>query len=115
MDMMQTNQGTGHSPQIKVTCSKHTMRVISSSEDFMFFRGDDFLFGSVFIKRNNQIDLKKLKPGQINWFRFGSIWFFRTKIGLNRFGSVFSVWLGFFRFGSVFSVWVRFGFFSLGL
>jgi hypothetical protein len=30
-----------------------------------------------------------------DYFRFGSVWFFRTKTGSNRFGSVFSVWLGF--------------------
>ena len=43
----------------------------------------------------------------------GSVWFFRTKTGSNRFGLVFSVWLGFivgltrffwFGFGSVFLV-----------
>ena len=44
---------------------------------------------------------------------FGSVRFFRTKTGSNRFGSVFSVWLGLLGFGSVFfqffSAWVWFG------
>jgi hypothetical protein len=48
---------------------------------------------------------------------FGSVRFFRTKIGSNRFDSVFSVWFGLLGFGSVFfqffSVWVRFGSFFL--
>ena len=60
------------------------------------------------------------KPGQTDWFRFSSVWFFRAKTGSNRFGSVFSgfglvfpVWLGFARFFSgFFSVSVRFGFFG---
>jgi len=42
---------------------------------------------------------------------FGSVRFFRTKTGSNRFGSVFSVWLGLLGFGSVFFQF----FFSLGL
>jgi uncharacterized protein YdiU (UPF0061 family) len=37
---------------------------------------------------------------------FGLVWFFRRKIGSNRFGSVL---FGVTRF---FSVWVRFGFFQ---
>jgi hypothetical protein len=85
------------------------------------FRGDHFQFGSIFIKKSNQTEfffLKKKtetepKPGQTDWFRFGSVWFFREKTGSNRFGSVFSgfgsVFFGlarFFRFGSVLA---RFG------
>ena len=62
--------------------------------------GDYFLFGLISIKKKNQtkiiIFLKKPKPVQTDRFRF---WFFRTKTGSNRFGSVFSVWLSFFRFG----------------
>jgi hypothetical protein len=71
-------------------------------------RGVHFQFGSVFIKKNNQTEiffLKKLKPNR-NRFKptgFGSVRFFRTKTGSNRFGSFFPVWLGFFGFGSVFS------------
>jgi len=65
------------------------------------------------------------KPGQTDRFRFGSVRFFRAKIGSNRFGSVFPVlarfsrfWLGFFglarffRFGSVF-FWFFVGFGSV--
>jgi hypothetical protein len=51
------------------------------------------------------------KPVQTDRFRFGSVRFFRTKTGSNRFGSVFC------RFGSFFSgfssVW--FGFFGFRL
>ena len=81
-------------------------------------RGDHFQFGSVFIKKKVtkfNFFKKKPKPGQTNWFRFGSIQFFREKTGSKWFGSVFpilprffSIWLGFssfarfFRFGSVF-------------
>jgi len=76
-------------------------------------RGDHFRFSSVFIKKDNKTEiLKKNRP-------VGSVHFFRTKTGSNRFGSVFLVWLGFFRFGSVFSVWLGFlpvwlGFFRFG-
>jgi hypothetical protein len=70
-------------------------------------------FGSVFIKKSNQIEIfflkkkteTKPKPVQTDRFRFGSVRFFREKTGSNRFGSVFPVWLG---FGSV---WL--GFFGL--
>jgi len=55
----------------------------------------------------------KLKPGQTDWFRFGSVRFFREKTGLNRFGSVFPVLARCFRFGSVFPVWLCFGSFFL--
>jgi len=55
------------------------------------------------------------KPGQTDRFRFDSVWFFRAKTGLNRFGSVFLCWLGFLGFGSVvsgfgsvFLVWLGF-------
>ena len=68
----------------------------------MGFRGDYFRFGLIFIKKNNQTEFyffKKSKPVQTDRFRFGSVWFFRTKTGLARF----------------FSVWVRFGFFSFRL
>ena len=44
---------------------------------------------------------KKPKLVQTDRFRFGSVRFFRTKTGSNRFGSVF-------QFGSVFSVLARF-------
>jgi len=72
-------------------------------------------------KKSNQTEIffKKTKTepklGQTDWFRCGSIWFFRAKTDSNRFGSVFSVLA---RFGSVF-FWffsgfgsVRFGFFG---
>ena len=75
----------------------------------LHFMGDYFRFGSDFIQ--TEIFLKKPKPVQANWFRFGSVRFFRTKTGSNRFGSVFSglvwfFWFGsvFFRLGSIFSV-----------
>jgi len=66
----------------------------------IIIRGDYFWFGSVFIKKTKQI-LKK------TWNRFkptgfGSVWFFMTKTGSNRFGSVFQFGSVFFRFGSVF-------------
>jgi hypothetical protein len=76
------------------------------------------IFGLIrfLLKKNNQTEffLKKPKPVQTDRFRFGSI--FLTKIGSNRFGSV---WLGFFQFGSVWffyknrfkPVWI--GFFGL--
>jgi hypothetical protein len=81
------------------------------------------LFGSVFIKKNNQIEIfffeKKTKPNRnrVKPTDFGSVRFFQGK---NRFKPI---WLGFFRFfrffrfGSVFfsgflSVLVRFGFFG---
>jgi hypothetical protein len=85
------------------------------------------IFGSVrfLSKKVTKPNLKKKtetepKPGQTDWFRCGSIRFFREKTDSNRFGLVFSVlaWFllglarffsGFFRFrfGSV-----RFGFFG---
>jgi hypothetical protein len=67
----------------------------------------------VFIKKTNQIEIIFFLKNQ-NRFKptgFGSVWFFRTKIGSNQFGSVFPVWLGFFWFGSVFFP----VFFGLGL
>jgi hypothetical protein len=70
------------------------------------------------ITKPNFIFLKKKpKPGQTDWFRFGSVFlgqkpvqtglarFFRFWLGFLDFGSVFS------GFGSVFSVWL--GFFSV--
>ena len=78
-------------------------------------------------KKNNQTKIfflkKKLKPNRnrVKPTGFGSVRFFRTKTGSNRFGSVFRVWLGFpvlawfsrfwlsfFRFGSVFFGLARF-------
>jgi hypothetical protein len=83
-------------------------------------RGDHFLFGSVFIKKSNRIEILKKKT-ETGSNRPVSVWFgfFRAKTGSNRFGSVlarfFSVWLGFFpgfflfRFGSVFCLQNRTG------
>ena len=90
-------------------------------QGFLYHRGDHFRFGSVFIKKSNQTEFKKKKtetepkPGQTDWFRCGSIRFFRAKTDSNRFGSVLARFLlglarffsGFFGFGSV-----RFGFFG---
>ena len=65
-----------------------------------------------FIKKITKLKFKKKsKPVQIGQFRFGLIWFFRTKTGLARF---FPVWLDFFLvffcLGSV-----RFGYFDFRL
>ena len=81
------------------------------------FRVDYFRFGLVFIKKNNQTEIKKPKPVQTDRFRFGFLGQKPAQTGLARF------WLGFFSFGSVFSwfgsgfflVWVRFDFFSFRL
>jgi len=64
------------------------------------------IFGSLwFLLKKKVIKSIFFKKSQ-NWFKltgFGSVWFFRTKTGLNRFAR-------FFRFGSVFfPVWVWFG------
>ena len=63
--------------------------------------GDHFRFDSVFIKKNNQTNFF-LNRNRFKATGFGSVWFFRTKVGSNQFGSVFLVWLDFFWFGSVF-------------
>jgi hypothetical protein len=58
-------------------------------------RNDDFSFGSVFIKKSNQIEfffLKKLKLVQTDQFRFG--FFYKTSLTW-----FFRFWLGFFRSG----------------
>jgi len=78
-------------------------------------RGVHFLFGSVFIKKNNQTDLffkKKPKPVQTDRFRFG---FLEQKpVWLGFFGlaqfwlGFFPVWLGVFGLARFFSVRVRF-------
>jgi hypothetical protein len=70
-------------------------------------------------KKNNQIKILKKNKNR-NRFKptgFGSVLFFRTKTGLNRFGSVFlglaRFWLGFFCVGLVFFFGsVQFGFFG---
>jgi hypothetical protein len=76
-------------------------------------RDDHFLFGLIFIKKNNQTELfflkKKTETGSNRpvSVRFG---FFREKTGSNRFDSIFPVLARFFsgflsvsvRFGSVF-------------
>jgi len=87
------------------------------------FRGDHFRFGFYQKKVTKPIFFKTPKANR-NRFKptdFGSVWFFRTKTGSNRFGSVFSVWLGFgsvlawfwLGLGSVlarfFSVWLGLG------
>jgi hypothetical protein len=70
-------------------------------------RVDHFLFGSVFIKKNNQTEIffkknteTKPKPVQTDWFRFGFLGQKSVQTGLARF---FPVWLEFFP------VWVQFG------
>jgi len=71
-------------------------------------KGNHFRFGLVFIKKKVTKLKKKILKNQ-NRFKptgFGSVWFFRTKTGSNRFGSVFSSLARFFW------VWVRFGFFG---
>ena len=60
-------------------------------------RGDDFLFGSVFIKKNNQNRLKPTGFGSVIW----------EKTGSSRFGSVFPDLAQFF-FGVFCSGSVRF-------
>jgi hypothetical protein len=93
-------------------------------------RGDNFRFGSFFIKKNNQTKnfflKKKLKPNRnrvkptgFGSVRFGFLGQKPVQTGLARFsgfGSVFQFWLGFLDFGSVFfglarcfSVWLGFG------
>jgi len=89
---------------------------------FIFFRGNHFLFGSVFIKKSNQTKIffeKKPKPGQTDRFRFGFLGqkpvqtdlaqFFRFWLGFLDFGSVFPVLAWFSRFWLCFSGLVRFG------
>jgi len=74
-------------------------------------RGDYFQFGSVFIKNNNQTEIKKKTETGSNrpvLVRFGFLGQKSVLVG-------FSVWLVFFRFGSVFLVWILFGFFSFRL
>jgi hypothetical protein len=73
----------------------------SSHQTCPKFRGNYFLFGSVFIKKNNQIKIKKkneLKPVQTDRFWFGLVfkdknWF--KPVGLGFFGLArffFLVW-----------------------
>jgi len=88
----------------------YTSVILSLTLSLVTSRDDYFLFGSVFIKKNNQTEFfkKKPKPNR-NRFKptgFGSVRFFGQKpaqTGLARF----------FRFGSVF--FVRFGFFGFRL
>jgi len=104
----------------------YTSVILSLTLSLVTSRDDYFLFGSVFIKKNNQIEFKKKPKPNRNRFTptgFGLVRFFWTKTGSNRFDSVFSVWLSFcsvfsglarfFLFGSVF--FVRFGFFGFRL
>jgi len=77
------------------------------------------IFGSVFIKKNNQTEFffeKKPKPNRnrVKPTGFGSVFLGKKPVqtGLARFssfGSVFLVLARFFRFGSVFPVWLGFG------
>jgi hypothetical protein len=65
-------------------------------------KGGYFRFGSVLIKKVIKLNFFKKKKTETgsNWPV--SVWFFRTKTGSNRFGSVFfglgSARFGFFRF-----------------
>ena len=55
------------------------------------------IFCSVFIKKNNQTEFfKKKNRNRFKPTGFGSVRFFRTKTGSNRFGSVFSCLAWFF-------------------
>jgi hypothetical protein len=73
----------------------------------IMFRVDYFRFDLVFIKKNNQTEIKKTETGSN---RPVSVRFFRTKTGSNQFGSVLA---RFFRFGLVFSGFFLFGFGSV--
>jgi len=89
----------------------------NAAKNIVFCRGDYF-----FLKKNET----EPKPGQTDWFRFGSVRFLGQKpvwlsfldFGLVFFcfGSVFLVWLGFsglaLFFSGFLSVSVRFGFFG---
>jgi hypothetical protein len=74
------------------------------------FRGDHFLFGSVFFKKNNQTGFFKTKKPETDRFQFDLVILEQKPIqnGFFCFGSVFSslAWF-FFRFG--------FGFFGFRL
>jgi hypothetical protein len=72
------------------------------------------IFGSVFIKKNNQTELKKKpKSVQTGQFRFGSI-FLGQKPVQTDFFSFGSVWIGFFSgLARFFPGFFRFGFGSI--
>jgi hypothetical protein len=81
----------------------------------MKIRGNHFWFGLVFIKKNNQTEIKKKYRNRFKPTGFGLVRFFRTKTGSNGFGSVFPVlarlsrfWLEFSRFWLEFSSLTRF-------
>jgi hypothetical protein len=85
--------------------------------DTVYNIGDYFYFGSVFIKKNNQIEIIFLKKTETDSNRPVSVWFFRTKPVQTSFARFFQFGLVFCRFGSVFFGLgsVRFGFFSFRL
>ena len=93
----------------------HFMNILGTSIilEYNECRGEQIRFGSIFIKKSNQIDFF-LKPKPVSnrpvSVRFGSVflgktglvWFFQFGLGFFRFGLVF------FQFGLVFFGSVRF-------
>jgi hypothetical protein len=69
---------------------------------FVLNKNNYFLFGLIFIKKNNQTGFFKKKQFQPT--DFSSVRLFWEKTGSNRFGSVFSGFGSVFRFGSIFLV-----------
>ena len=69
-----------------------------------------FIFDSVrfLSKKVTKVNFFKKQTTETDSNRPVSVWFFRTKTGSNRFGSVFSGLARFFGFGSVFSGLARF-------
>jgi len=79
-----------------------TIEFASSKFYLVFIRGDYFLFGSVFIKKSNQVEFffDKKTRNRFKSTGFSSVWFgfFEQKpvqTGLARF---FPVWVRFFQF-----------------
>jgi len=70
----------------------HTILKLKFSEHYTLLY--HFRFG--FIKKNQTKFLKKEKLKPVQTISFDLVQFFRTKTGLNRFGSVFLIWLDFF-------------------
>jgi hypothetical protein len=88
---------------------------IKKIKNIILIRDDYFRFGLVFIKKITKPNffLKKPKPVQTDRFRFGSVRFFRTKTGSNRFFPVLAPF--FLGLAPFFSGLARFGFGSVFL